>query len=154
MQECARVAGGAEVLEFVRVDDPDHGPNLLSRDVECHYGDQLSSAIQQTGTGLAVHLDRAHLGSGDLEALSHPGHQGARDTAAPSKRSCNRGGFPATIGAQYDTMDPKHMEWMSKQMPKGQYLYCANGSHLAIYDDQQTYMSGLIKFIKSVDASR
>jgi proline iminopeptidase len=59
-----------------------------------------------------------------------------------------------TIGAQYDTMDPKHMEWMSKQMPKGQYLYCANGSHLAMYDDQQTYMSGLIKFIKSVDAGR
>ncbi len=59
-----------------------------------------------------------------------------------------------TIGARYDTMDPKHMEWMAKQMPKGQYLYCPNGSHLAIYDDQQTYMSGLIKFIKSVDAGR
>jgi proline iminopeptidase len=59
-----------------------------------------------------------------------------------------------TIGAQYDTMDPKHMEWMAKQMPKGQYLYCPSGSHLAIYDDQHTYMAGLIKFIKSVDASR
>jgi proline iminopeptidase len=56
-----------------------------------------------------------------------------------------------TIGAQYDTMDPKHMEWMAKQMPKGQYLYCANGSHLAMYDDQQTYMVGLVRFIKAVD---
>jgi hypothetical protein len=27
MQECARIADGAEVLELVRVDDPDHGPN-------------------------------------------------------------------------------------------------------------------------------
>jgi proline iminopeptidase len=56
-----------------------------------------------------------------------------------------------TIGARYDTMDPKHMEWISQQMPKGRYLYCPNGSHLAFYDDQRTYMSGLVKFIKEVD---
>ena len=57
-----------------------------------------------------------------------------------------------TIGARYDTMDPKHMEWMAKQMPKGHYLYCPTGSHLAAYDDQQTYMSGLARFIKDVDS--
>jgi proline iminopeptidase len=44
--------------------------------------------------------------------------------------------------AQHDTMDPKHMEWMAKQMPKGRYLYCPNGSHMAIYDDQQTDVDG------------
>jgi proline iminopeptidase len=58
------------------------------------------------------------------------------------------------IGAKYDTMDPSHMEMMAKQFPKGRYLYCANGSHLAMYDDQQTYMSGLIQFLKDVDAGR
>lgn len=58
------------------------------------------------------------------------------------------------IGAEYDTMDPKHMEWMSKQMPNGHYLYCPNGSHLANYDDQQTYMTGLVKFIRDVDAQK
>jgi proline iminopeptidase len=56
-----------------------------------------------------------------------------------------------TIGARYDTMDPKHMEWMSQQMPKGHYLYCPNGSHLAMYDDQRTYMNGIVTFIKDVD---
>jgi proline iminopeptidase len=56
-----------------------------------------------------------------------------------------------TIGARYDTMDPKHMEWMSQQLPKGHHLYCPNGSHLAMYDDQRTYMSGLVGFIKDVD---
>ena len=55
------------------------------------------------------------------------------------------------IGATYDTMDPKYMEWMSKQMPKGQFLLCSNGSHFSMYDDQQTYFTGLIKFIKSVN---
>jgi proline iminopeptidase len=57
-----------------------------------------------------------------------------------------------TIGAQHDTMDPRHMEWMAQQLPKGRYLHCPDGSHLAIYDDQQAYMSGLVRFIKDVDA--
>jgi proline iminopeptidase len=58
------------------------------------------------------------------------------------------------IGAQYDTMDPKHMEMMSKKVAHGRYLYCPNGSHLAMYDDQQTYMDGVIRFIKDVDEKR
>lgn len=57
-----------------------------------------------------------------------------------------------SIGAQYDTMDPKHMEWMASALPNGSYLYCKNGSHMSMYDDQQTYMQGVIKFIKGVDA--
>jgi proline iminopeptidase len=57
-----------------------------------------------------------------------------------------------SIGAQYDTMDPKHMQWMATQFKNGSYLYCPNGSHMAMYDDQITYMTGLIKFIKDVDA--
>lgn len=58
------------------------------------------------------------------------------------------------IGAQYDTMDPAHMEMMSKKVPKGRYLYCLKGSHMALYDDQKTYVEGLIKFIQDVDAGR
>ncbi|RAU81817.1 proline iminopeptidase-family hydrolase [Pontibacter arcticus] len=56
-----------------------------------------------------------------------------------------------TIGGQHDTMDPKHMEWMATQFPEGRYLHCPNGSHMAFYDDQQTYFNGLISFIKDVD---
>ncbi|GAA4316186.1 proline iminopeptidase-family hydrolase [Mucilaginibacter gynuensis] len=59
-----------------------------------------------------------------------------------------------TVGAKYDTMDPGYMEWMSKQMPHANYLYCPNGSHLAMWDDQQVYMNGIIKFIKDVDAGK
>lgn len=58
------------------------------------------------------------------------------------------------IGAQYDTMDPQHMEWMSQQVKHGRYLYCPNGSHLSMYDDQTTYFEGLIEFIRDVDARR
>lgn len=56
-----------------------------------------------------------------------------------------------SIGARYDSMDPKHMQWMATQFQNGSYLYCPNGSHMCMYDDQQTYMAGLIKFIKGVD---
>jgi len=57
-----------------------------------------------------------------------------------------------SIGGQYDTMDPKHMQWMATRFANGSYLYCANGSHMSMYDDQQTYMTGLIKFMKGVNA--
>jgi len=58
------------------------------------------------------------------------------------------------IGARYDTMDPKHMEWMASQIPNARYLYCRNGSHLALYDDQQTWFNGVIRFVRDVDAGR
>ena len=57
-----------------------------------------------------------------------------------------------TVGAQYDTMDPEHMRWMSTQVQNGSYLHCKNGSHASMYDYQQTYMKGIIKFMKGVDA--
>lgn len=56
-----------------------------------------------------------------------------------------------TVGAKHDTMDPEHMKWMSTQVKDGQYLYCPNGSHLAMWDDQQVFMNGVIKFIKDID---
>ncbi|WP_395043050.1 proline iminopeptidase-family hydrolase [Flavobacterium sp.] len=55
------------------------------------------------------------------------------------------------IGAKHDTMNPEYMKWMSTQLKNGTYLYCANGSHMSLYDDQQTYMNGLIDFMKKVD---
>lgn len=58
------------------------------------------------------------------------------------------------IGASHDTMDPKHMEWMATQVKRGRYLLCPDGSHLALYDDQQTYFRGVIAFLKDVDAGR
>jgi proline iminopeptidase len=57
-----------------------------------------------------------------------------------------------TVGAKFDTMDPEHMKWMSTQVKNGRYLYCPNGSHLSMWDDQKTFMDGVIKFITDVDA--
>jgi proline iminopeptidase len=59
-----------------------------------------------------------------------------------------------TVGAKHDTMDPEHIKWMSTQVANGKFLYCPNGSHLAMWDDQEVFMSGVIRFIKETDAVR
>lgn len=51
------------------------------------------------------------------------------------------------IGAKYDTMDPAAMEAQSKLVKNGQYLFCPNGSHLAMWDDHEIFMKGVIEFI-------
>ena len=56
------------------------------------------------------------------------------------------------IGAKHDTMDPKAMEEQSKMVKKGRYLFCPNGSHLAMWDDQKVFMHGVIGFISDIDA--
>jgi proline iminopeptidase len=58
------------------------------------------------------------------------------------------------IGGTHDTMDPEHMKWMAGQVQKGTFLLCPNGSHMSMYDDQETYMAGLIKFIKGVEVGK
>lgn len=55
------------------------------------------------------------------------------------------------IGATHDTMDPEHMRWVSTQVQHGSFLLCPNGSHLAMWDDQQTYVHGLASFLEAVD---
>jgi proline iminopeptidase len=57
------------------------------------------------------------------------------------------------IGARYDTMDPTHLEMMSRRVQKGEYLYCPAGSHFSMYDDQKVYFDGLIRFVRNVEAN-
>lgn len=52
------------------------------------------------------------------------------------------------IGATHDTMDPEHMKWMAGAVQQGTFLLCDKGSHMCMYDDQETYMKGLIAFLQ------
>jgi proline iminopeptidase len=58
------------------------------------------------------------------------------------------------VGAKWDTMDPKAMEEQSRLVQKGRYLYCPNGSHMCMWDDQQVFMTGVIRFIRDVDQGK
>jgi proline iminopeptidase len=89
--------------------------------------------------------------------MQGPSEMSASGTLAEWDRSADLGKITVptlTIGGQYDTMDPAHMEKMSRLLGNGRHLHCADGSHLAMYDDQQTYFAGLITFIKDVDERR
>ena len=56
------------------------------------------------------------------------------------------------IGAAYDTMDPDAMKEMAGLVQNGRYLHCPNGSHLAMWDDQEHFFPGVLQFIKDVDS--
>ena len=56
-----------------------------------------------------------------------------------------------SIGGKYDTMDPEHMRMIATKVQNGASLICPQGSHMSMYDDQATYMQGLLKFVKAVD---
>lgn len=56
-----------------------------------------------------------------------------------------------TIGARYDTMDPEYMKMMATKVKHGRNLTCPNGAHMALYDDQKIYFTGLLRFITDVD---
>jgi proline iminopeptidase len=58
------------------------------------------------------------------------------------------------IGGRHDTMDPEHMKWIAGQVKNGRYLYCPEGAHMAMWDDQDTYFKGLLAFLQDVDAGR
>ncbi len=60
------------------------------------------------------------------------------------------------MGAEHDTMDPAHLRWMAGQLPRGRYHHSPEGSHIALVDDHETYMGGLVDFLhelEKVDAS-
>jgi proline iminopeptidase len=56
-----------------------------------------------------------------------------------------------SIGGKYDTMDPEHMRMVAQKVQHGTALICPRGSHMSFYDDQPTYMRGLITWLKGVD---
>jgi proline iminopeptidase len=56
-----------------------------------------------------------------------------------------------TIGARHDTMDPAHMARVARMVQDGRNLELPEGSHMAMFDDQERYFAGLIEFLNSVD---
>jgi proline iminopeptidase len=58
------------------------------------------------------------------------------------------------VGTAHDTMNPAELEEMSRLVQKGRYLFCPNGSHLAMWDDQEVFMNGVVGFIEDVHQGR
>jgi proline iminopeptidase len=54
------------------------------------------------------------------------------------------------LGGRHDTMNPEDLRGMGRRMPDASTYICDQGSHLAMYDDQQAYFAALVPFLASV----
>ncbi|CAN5142060.1 proline iminopeptidase-family hydrolase [soil metagenome] len=98
-----------------------------------------------------------HLNRAIYVPMQGPSELGASGRLAKWDRTGDLGKITVptlVIGARYDTMDPAHMEMMAEEVQRGRYLFCPDGSHMAMYDDQEVYVSGVVEFVQTVDADR
>ncbi len=58
------------------------------------------------------------------------------------------------LGARHDEIRPADMQRMGTLIPNSRVAICENGSHLAMWDDQQAYFDHLLGFLRDVDAGR
>jgi proline iminopeptidase len=95
----------------------------------------------------------AHLNPAIYVPMQGPSELGLSGTLEDWDRSADLKDIDVptlVIGATHDTMDPAHLQWMSEQLPRGRYLHCPDGSHLAQFDDPEHYFPGLIDFLHSL----
>jgi proline iminopeptidase len=92
----------------------------------------------------------AHINEPLYTAMQGPSELGASGKLVAWDRTgdLQRIDVPTLVMASaHDTMDPEHLRWMAEALPNGSYSLCPDGSHLAIFDDQETYMRDLIEFL-------
>jgi len=56
------------------------------------------------------------------------------------------------LGARFDTMCQTDIERMGQLMPASRVSICDQGSHCAMYDDQEAYFRHLLQFVSDVEA--
>jgi proline iminopeptidase len=141
----------AEIKRFEaegRTDDPRYEALLM----EHHYVLHVCRMPQDQWPDPVVR-SLAHINPDIYVPMQGPSELGLSGTLESWDRSADLAGIdvPAlVIGATHDTMDPEHMRWMADQLPRGRYLHCPDGSHLAQFDDPQHYFPGLLDFLRSL----
>jgi proline iminopeptidase len=132
-----------------KTDDPRYMQTLIPMHYEQHI---LRRPFAEWPEPLARSF--SHLNQHVYALMQGPSELGASGRLAGWDRSADlhRIAVPTlVIGARHDTMDPAWMEAMSRRLPNGRFLYCPDGSHMAMYDDQEIYFAGLIGFLKSIE---
>ncbi len=96
----------------------------------------------------------AHINQSIYVPLQGPSELGASGKLVDWDRTGDLGaiGVPTlVIGAEHDTMSPSFLADMARRLPRGRYLHCPHGSHMAMYDDQAVYFEGLVRFLLDPD---
>jgi proline iminopeptidase len=58
------------------------------------------------------------------------------------------------IGARHDEMNPEDIKREGRLLPRSRVAICENGSHLAMWDDQQAYFGYLLEFLRDVEPGK
>ena len=144
----------AELQAFEAAEDYEN-PRYMELLMEHHYVDHI---LRMPADAWPDPVNRGfkHINADIYVPMQGPSELGASGKLLEWDRTADLAKIEAAtlvIGAQHDTMDPEHMAWMAGQLPNGRYHHCPNGSHMALYDDQELFFQGLIQFIRDVDAS-
>ena len=132
-----------------RTDDPRYMQILIPMHYEKHL---LRLPFAQWPEPVARSFN--HINQHLYELMQGPSELGASGRLEHWDRSADlhRIGVPAlVIAARHDTMDPVYMAGMARRLPRGQFLLCPKGSHMAMYDDPQVYFDGLIRFLHNLE---
>lgn len=143
----------AEIEAFEEAGEYDD-PRYMELLVEHHYVDHI---LRMPADEWPDPLERtfAHLNPDIYVPVQGPSELGASGKLADWDRTEELSEIRVptlVIGAEHDTMDPEHMRWMANALPRGRHLHCPEGSHMALYDDQERYFAGLTGFIRDVAA--
>lgn len=145
----------AEIQEIEANNDFDN-PRYMELLVPHHYEEHVLRMPAEEWPN-SVNRMFGHLNPNVYVPMQGPSEFGVRGKLENWDRTAdlkNIGVPTLSIGGAHDTMDPKHMEWISTEVQNGRYLHCPEGSHVAFVDDQETYFEGLIAFMKDVDAGK
>ncbi|WP_265570346.1 proline iminopeptidase-family hydrolase [Sphingomicrobium nitratireducens] len=130
-----------------KTDDPRYEETLVPMWYEQHV---IRRPHDQWPHGLLRTFSRANMHIYTL--MQGPSEMGASGRLADWDRTADLHKIDVptlVISGKYDTMDPAHMAWMAETLPKGELL-ATEGSHLSMYDDQDTYFGGLIAFLEKM----
>lgn len=145
----------AEIKRFEAAGDSQN-PRFMQLLMEHHYVNHvLRMPIESWPDPVNRGMDRMNLSI--YVPMQGPSELGLSGKLLTWDRSADLGQIEVptlVIGAQHDTMDPEHMAWMATAVQQGRHLHCPTGSHMAMYDDFDTYRQGLVDFIHDVDAGK
>jgi len=149
-------AAVAEIQSFEESGDIE-SPRYMELLIEQHY---VHHVLRMPPADWPDPVQRAfaHINQSIYVSMQGPSELGMSDDASLANWECTDRlatiEVPTlVIGAAHDTMDPKHLEMMAGLLPKGRYHHCREGSHLAMYDDQERYFSGLLAFLLGLSPS-
>ncbi len=134
-------AGEYESPEYMELLMPHHYEKHVLRMPADRWPEEVNNSLSNINQKIYVHMQGpSEFGiSGTLEKWDRSGD--LHKISVPS----------LVVGARHDTMDPGYMKWMAEAMPKGEYLNCPEGSHMAMWDDSEVYHRGISEFMKKVD---